>query len=427
MHLFIASALALMLIVSPLLAAQPASVRGHQFIVSGKPHYFIGTNYWYGSLLGTEADRQRGILRLRRELDLLKKRGVTNLRLMGAAEGSGPLNGVIRVGPAFQPDKGIFDDKVLVGLDIVLSEMAKRDMHAVIFLSNNWEWSGGFQQYLLWNGLEEKRWISERPSWDQLRDIVSGFYSCPSCKAGYAQQARRIITRTNTISGVKYIDDRTIFAWEIANEPRPMRPAANKAYEDWIAETAGMIKSLDRRHLVTIGHEGRIGTESLEIFERIHADKNVDYLTIHIWPKNWAWFSEGRLDEQFAEVLQKTRDYIDEHEEVARRLNKPLVIEEFGLPRDRGSFEPGSSVKRRDAYYSAILGRVQTDGHISGANFWAYGGAGATGRESPAWRPGDSWTGDPPMEEQGLNSVFDQDASTWAIISANARRVRRQR
>ena len=137
-------------------AAQAASfvtVKGHQFVADGKPYYFVGTNYWYGSLLGLEKDKKRGIERLRKELDFLKANGVTNLRLLGGAEGSGMINGVIRVGPPLQPEQGRFNVDVLNGLDIVLSEMGKRDMKAVIFISNNWEWSGGFQQYLIWNGL----------------------------------------------------------------------------------------------------------------------------------------------------------------------------------------------------------------------------------------------------------------------------------
>ena len=80
------------------------TVKGNQFIKNGKPYYFIGTNYWYGTLLGLEKDKKRGIERLRKELDFLKANGVTNLRLLGGAEGSGLINGVTRVGPPVQPD-----------------------------------------------------------------------------------------------------------------------------------------------------------------------------------------------------------------------------------------------------------------------------------------------------------------------------------
>ena len=154
---------------------QFVTVKGHTFYSNGQPYYFIGANYWYGSLLGLEKDKKRGVERLRRELDFLKSNGVTNLRLIGGAEGDGPMNGVTRVGPSLQPQQGKFDASVLDGLDLVLSEMGKRGMKAVIFLSNNWEWSGGFQQYLIWNGVIGREYETKKPSWDDLRDVVSKF------------------------------------------------------------------------------------------------------------------------------------------------------------------------------------------------------------------------------------------------------------
>jgi mannan endo-1,4-beta-mannosidase len=319
-------------------AAPFVRVTGHQFTVNGRPYYFVGANYWYGPLLGLERDKRRGIERLRRELDFLKANGVTNLRLMAGAEGTGPLNGVTRVGPALQPEQGKFDERVAAGLDLVLAEMGKRGMRAVIFLSNNWEWSGGFQQYLIWNGVIDDKWLVNKPSWDELRDNVARFYSCTPCKDAYAGQAAYVLGRRNRITRVRYVDDPVIMAWEIANEPRPMRPTANEDYRKWLAETAAMIKSRDSQHLVTIGHEGRIGTESLELFEKVHADPNIDYLTIHIWPKNWGWFAPGKLAEDFPNAVEQTEKYIEENTAVAVKLNKPLVIE----PRWRAASRPPS-------------------------------------------------------------------------------------
>lgn len=404
------------------LAQSPfVKVKGHQFTIAEKPYYFIGTNYWYGSLLGLEKDKKRGILRLRKELDFLKANGVTNLRVVAGAEGSGLINGVERIGPPLQPVMGKFNTEVLSGLDILLAEMGKRNLKAIIFFSNNWEWSGGFQQYLIWNGRVEKDKETRRLTWDELRDVTSKFYSCVPCKAAYKEQVALVMNRTNSITKKKYINDPAIMAWELANEPRPMRPYANEDYKKWVADVSAYIKSKDKSHLVTIGHEGFMGTESMPLFEEIHADKNVDYITIHIWAKNWSWFQEGKMAEGFDGAMKKVTDYIVEHTVSAKKLGKPLVIEEFGLPRDGQSFEVNSATTLRDNYYEKVFATLADNskkgGHIAGASFWAFGGTARPIKGQIFWKKGDEYMGDPPMEEQGLNTVFDSDRTTWEIIS----------
>jgi mannan endo-1,4-beta-mannosidase len=167
-----------------------------------------------------------------------------------------------------------------------------------------------------------------------------------------------------------------------------------------------------------------MGTEDLKLYEEIHADPNVDYLTIHIWPKNWGWFTGLQVEEGFPNVVEKTLSYIDRHLEIAKKLNKPLVIEEFGLPRDKHSFEVSALTSQRDAFYRQIFSIVEkqpaADGYIAGANFWAFGGVSRPVKGQTFWKAGDDYMGDPPMEEQGLNSVFDIDKSTWEIIRAAA-------
>lgn len=400
------------------------TVRGNQLIADGKPYYFVGTNYWYGSLIALEKDRKRGIERLRKELDFLKANGVTNLRLMAGAEGAGLLNGINRVGLPLQPEQGTFDERALDGLDILLDEMSKRDMRAVIFLSNNWEWSGGFQQYLIWNKFISDEWLTKKPEWDELRDLVAKFYSCEPCKRGYEKQVEFVLSRANKLTGKKYTDDPTIMAWQIANEPRPMRPAANAAYKKWIADTAATIKRRAPNQLVSVGHEGWIGTQDIKLFEEIHDDKNIDYVTIHIWPKNWGWFESGKMAAQFQVTVDRTKEYIDTNEAVAVKLGKPLVIEEFGLPRDRQSFEISATTTFRDNYFEKVLGQVRTKPYIAGANFWAFGGTARPIKGQLFWKSGDEYMGDPPMEEQGLYSVFDSDHSTWKVVKGASRRIK---
>jgi len=402
------------------------TVKKEQFSVDGKPYRFIGTNYWFAGLL---ASTEAGKKRLVKELDFLVSQGVDNLRVMAVAEGTGLISGVERVQPAFQPEKGVYDTSLLKSLDFLLAEMGKRKMKAVLFLSNNWEWSGGFLQYLNWNGLLPDSVMRRKLSWDEQRDYTSKFYGCTPCVEQQKTVLKMIITRTNSITGKKYTNDPAIMSWELANEPRPMRPAVYKEYRQWITSTAALIKSLDKNHLVTTGMEGDIGTEGMQNFIALHQDKNIDYATIHIWPKNWGWFSDTGITKGRDTIYKNTRDFINRHEVAANKIGKPLVIEEFGLPRDQHSFLLTSSTNSRDQYYDFVfeqlLKSIRKKGKIQGANFWALGGTGRPSYKQPLWQKGEDLLGDPPMEEQGLNAVFDTDTSTWKVIADHIKKIKK--
>ena len=416
--------LLLFLFVNTVIHAQNSwiAVKNGQFFLAGQPYYYIGTNYWYGGLLALEKDPWRGKERLKKELNFLNEKGVKNVRVVVGAEGAGLVNGVERIGPPLQTTQGKFNPSILEGLDFLLNEMNKRNMKAVLYLSNNWEWSGGFLQYLNWNGLLPDSILKRKLNWNEQRDYTSKFYTCEPCKQAYLKQADYILDHTNKLSGKRYINDATIMAWELANEPRPMRTAVNKEYTQWISEAAAHIKGIDKNHLVTIGHEGEMGSESLKLFEDIHADKNIDYLTIHIWPKNWGWFKDTSIQKNISSILTNTENYINKHIPIAQKLQKPLVIEEFGLPRDNHSYDPSSTTSLRDIYYNQVFSIWQNsrvkNGPIGGVGFWAFGGTARPKKGQTFWKKGDDYMGDPPMEEQGLNTVFDSDKSTWQIIAS---------
>lgn len=401
---------------NPFIQAGPSGFR-----LQGRPYAFIGANYWYGGLLALEKDPARGIDRLRKELDFLQQQGVTNLRILAGAEGSGQINGVTWVAPALQPEQGVFSEAVSHGLDVLLAEMAKRKMYAVIYLSNNWEWSGGFLQYLNWQGQLDGQTLQRKLNWDEQREWTSRFYSCTACIAAYRRQVVQLLNRKNQVTGRSYRNEPAIMAWELANEPRPMRAEAVPAYRKWISETAALIRSIDSNHLVTIGTEGVMGTEeSAALYSGIHADPAIDYLTLHIWPKNWGWFSGDAVAAGLSAVQEKISACIGRHLPLASALKKPLVIEEFGLPREAQSFDPAAATLSRDACYrqifQALLDSRKNNGPLCGVNFWAYGGSAKTIAGQPFWKKGDDLSGDPPQEEQGLNSVFNTDVSTWKII-----------
>ena len=244
----------------------------------------------------------------------------------------------------------------------------------------------------------------------------------------YKVQVKLIVDRTNTITGKKYKDDNVIMAWELVNEPRPMRPAAIPDFVNWINTTSAYIKSLDKNHLVTTGNEGEMGSETIEVFAQIHADKNIDYATIHIWPKNWGWFQDTTITKNMNTIIGNTNAYITKHGEVMKKLQKPLVIEEFGLPRDGHLFQVSSTTGLRDRYFETIFKTVLDSYHqksiIAGCNFWTFSGIGRPSYLQLLWKKGDDILGDPSVEGQGLNSVFDTDASTWKLIESITQKIK---
>ena len=398
-------------------------VEGKKLRLNDQPYIFMGTNMWYAANLAAEGFQDRLI----RELDQLEKLSIKNLRILGASEGSGSF----RINKSFQPELGVYDESLLKGLDFVLSEMGKRGMHAVIYLNNFWEWSGGMAQYVSWiKGEPYPKPILDERDRPAFMEHSARFYSIPSAMQAFRDYISMLIKRTNSITGIPYRDDPTIMSWQLANEPRPGRPEdvqSNKtSYLNWIKETANFIKELDSDHLVSTGSEGLVGSGlSEEIFLSAHEIAEIDYLTFHLWAYNWGWFDPKDEENTFPVAITNAKDYIEEHYELANTLNKPLTLEEFGFLRDLKSYDPESSTKWRDKYYSQILSIVYDNalknGPISGTNFWAWGGLGSPSKPDYLWEPGVEYIGDPPHEPQGFYSVFSSDDSTLAVLEKFAK------
>jgi len=399
-------------------------VEGIQFICKGKPYYFEGTNLWYGCYIGSSGntgDRAR----LVRELDNLKSLGITNLRILGASEESYIQNSLK---PAIQIQPGIYDENLLDGLDFLLAEMHKRNMYAVIFLNNYWEWSGGMAQYNDWanggGGVD-----AANGNYAAFMDYSATFYVNPKADSLYYNYIFSLITRINRYDGYYYYEEPAIMAWELANEPRPGRDDKYLVeYYKWIDSTAHYIHSIDPNHLVTTGNEGLMGSlGDSTVYLTAQGSKYIDYITFHLWPKNWGWFNAKDIAGTYPRTEANAIKYIDQHIEFSRALDKPTVMEEFGFPRDSEFYEAGTPTTARDHYYKKILELVYDSAAvgapIAGTNFWGWGGEGRPHHPDDKWIPGDPFTGDPPQEPQGLNSIYNVDTTTLAILKSHAKEM----
>lgn len=408
--------MALLLVCATAVKAQSfVTVKNGRLYRDGKPYTFIGANYWYGAILGSKGkggDRQR----LNRELDEMKRLGITNLRVLVGSDGEEGIKW--KVSPVLQPSPSVYNDVLLDGLDYLMLQLQRRRMVAVLYLNNSWEWSGGYGFYLEHAGAGKALQPNE-VGYSAYIKYASQFSTNKLAQQLFFNHLCFILKRTNRYTKKRYADDPAIMSWQIGNEPRAFDKAVLPQFEAWLAKAAAMMKSIDKRHLVSVGSEGAFGCEAdYDSWQRICANPNVDYCNIHVWPYNWSWAKKDSLSQNLQRTKDNTKEYIDRHLAICAKINKPLVMEEFGYPRDGFAFSKQSPTTARDAYYAYVFSLLAADaakgGYFAGCNFWGWGGQAQPKHEQ--WEPGDDYTGDPAQEAQGLNSVFSSDTSTINVI-----------
>jgi mannan endo-1,4-beta-mannosidase len=294
-------------------------------------------------------------------------------------------------------------------------------------MNDFWNWSGGMPQYLVWAGAADS--IPYPPphpggDWWKFQNFIAQFYSNEKAVELFNDHVRFIVNRRNSITGKLYKEDPTIFSWELANEPRGVNNQTD--FLSWVDHTAGLIKSLDKNHLVTTGSEGNTsGTTSGTDVVKDHLSKNIDYATIHIWVQNWGFYDPAKPEVTYQPALDFALSYLQNQLKRAEQLNKPVVLEEFGISRDGNNHAEGSPVTIRDKYYAALFAAVsdnlkRQNNALAGANFWAWAGEGRPRVPNGMWQLGDNFIGDPPHEAQGWYSVYDTDNSTKQVIKKYA-------
>ncbi|MES2675256.1 MAG: mannanase [Pseudomonadota bacterium] len=397
------------------------SVAGTHFSHKGSPYYIVGTNLWYGGYLGS-AGKVGNRIRLEKELDNLKALGINNIRVLAVSEKS-EINSAVH--PSTTNGFGQYDEELLAGLDFFMAEAAKRDMTVVLYLNNFWQWSGGMTQYMSWIDGKPVQDPNVTNDYESFMQKSASFYQSKKAQKEFRKTIKKIVTRVNTITGKSYTDDPTLMSWQLANEPRPgnsKTSAKEKAiYVKWVTDTAKYIHSLDKNHLVSSGSEGLMGSVNDEkVFVDAHSSPAIDYLTYHMWVRNWGWYDQKKPEETWDNALTKGKDYLNSHIDLAKKMGKPIVLEEFGLDRDGGAYDIKSTTHYRDKFYREVFeivaNRAAAGDPIAGYNFWAWNGAGRTTNANYWWKEGDDYMGDPPQEQQGMYGIFDSDVTTILLL-----------
>jgi mannan endo-1,4-beta-mannosidase len=272
-------------------------VNGVQFTASDDdaPWYYIGTNYWAGMSLGA-AGPTGNRTRLRRDLDTLLAAGVTQLRVLGAAEG--PDSEPWRIVPSLMPCPGVYNGDVLDGFDFLIAEMGARRMRATVVMGDEWAWSGGHAQYVRWAqqaeqsggavpnasacvpmGIDAASGQPRQPditsaawrsrgfqnipypgpggnSWSDYQKLAGEFYNSSIAQRIWRDHITFLTSRVNPYTGIAHKDDPTIMSWQLANEPRAADPTSAQAaqqYFQWLKDASQFVKAAAPRQLVSTG------------------------------------------------------------------------------------------------------------------------------------------------------------------------------
>jgi len=314
---------------------------GTDLMHRGKVFRYIGTNIYYLMAYSTMPDLRKYVDTL---FDDAEKMGIKVIRTWAFNDGSRQWN-------ALQASPGVYKENAFVGLDRVIAKAREKKMYLILTLVNNANDYGGARQYVDWSPSAVKKEHAE-------------FFTDTNARQYYKNHIKAVLTRKNTITDIAYKDDPTILAWQLINEPRVENDPGGDILYNWISEMSAYIKSIDKNHLVMTGVEGfyanvdehdwKLNGSAGQDFIRDHSIPTIDIASFHMWP----------CSSKYNICDEDIRSWIKRHVEDAKKIGKPLVLDEFGEYRGYN----GDTIER-DRLYKNILDLLEVN-KAAGANFW---------------------------------------------------------
>lgn len=319
---------------------------GTQFRLEGKPFFVAGTTVHYLGW-GTRAEVDAALEDARAmKFNVVRsilhsvvaapdgsRPSIWNFRSTGDSSNMGVHGTYLLYWDAAKNDWA-WNDSTVNGLgrwDYVLVKAREKGLKLDLSLMDFWQWAGGSQQVNAWWGLKER---------------YTSFYTDPRARAFYKAWVGHVLNRVNSINGIRYKDDPTIFAWDLMNEPEVSSvPLA----QNWFREMSAHVKSIDANHLLSTGSEGFYGGRGGSEPDTELALPDIDFGTWHTYPAY-----HGLRPEQ---VL----DLIKQHGETAKRQGKPVIVQEFGCSRTNAD---------QPEVYKSWLEAVRNDPNSAGWISW---------------------------------------------------------
>src|SRR2546423_2493315 len=326
---------------------------GSRFLIDAKPFRFAGANV---AVMYREDDRARMPETLRQAAQT----GIKVVRIWASGEG-GPTDikpiADFKDWPrthSFRSKPDQWNEDEFVFLDRVIAEAARNGLMVQLCLANWWRDTGGVAQYLRWAGIAGADDDNQPFGINKERAIQ--FYTNATARQLYREHIQKIATRRNSVTGVMYRDDPTIFGYELMNEAQCLTGRWEER-RAWVAEMSAYLKSLDPDHLIAPGEWGYRSAAERREWLKDHALPNIDYCDVHIYPRD---DHDSVIDSPKA-----LNEFIENRVAAATSINKPIVFGEFGMGTD--GYKDVTQVE----WFRAYFDHTARDG-ASGAMFWIF-------------------------------------------------------
>jgi len=297
-----------------------------RFQLNGKDFKFFGINAYY---LQTEvADSSRRYI-VDDVFTFAKNSGIKVIRTWAFNNSDSTYPGVICSKPNELLEQG------LIGLDYVVAKAKEYDLLLILTLANNSPDYGGIEQYI--------RWANQYLPLPRAKSYSHhDFFTNDTITNWYKYYLSNILNRVNTLNGIMYKDDPTIFSFELINE------ASNSGFsyshiKMWYERASEYFKGIDTNHLLTTGEIGfdvdasrysnlnffYNGSDFLfngskgTSFVANSAISKIDYTSIHSYPEAWNINAKAGIT------------WIMDHTEISEQINKPIILSEFGVKQNK--------------------------------------------------------------------------------------------
>jgi hypothetical protein len=262
----------------------------------------------------------------------------------------------------FEAREGVYTEEEFILFDYVIKSARDHNLRLIPVFENFWEAYGGIDTRLAWEGL---------PTGYANRWRFFNKQACPGCFDQYKNYVRYALGRTNFFTGVRWVDEPTIFAWELMNEPRypdatPNENTTGTTLRAWVDEMGALIKGLDPKHLLGTGMEGQesrygYGGDAGNPFITIHSSPYIDFTSGHMYP------TEGWAGLDFTRARALLRQWISDSHNV---VGKPFFFGEFNVHDNKSE------------WWRQLYGELEASGGDGSAYWWYPSRTGCGGFDS---------------------------------------------